>query len=591
MTAALTVRDLSIGYAVSKNVVVPVVSGVDFSLQRGSILGLAGESGCGKSTASLAAIGYRSPTARVISGQSVLGDEDLLCLSREQLRSLWGMKVAYVAQNATTALNPALRIGEQIAQPLRRHLGLSGDALRERQAELLESVRIAHPVAALRRYPHQFSGGQQQRIAIAIAISCRPDVLVLDEPTTGLDVTTQARITRLLRELVETQGMAGLYVSHDLALLSKVTDSLAVMYAGEIVERGATRDVLTHPEHPYTRALMASVPSLRERRAVATIPGRPPPEVVLDQCSFAVRCPMVADICREQHPVLAEVGADHVARCLRVRDERPSTSSLRLLGAPTKGDVLLSLRGVSATYAGSRSPVIADIDLDVAAGETVGIVGESGSGKSTLLRCIAGLHVPAGGTIDFRGTALQGRADRRPRETRRQIQLVFQNPETSLNPRHTVAQIVGRPLRLFRPDIGRRQVEAAVAKLLDEVQLPSAFLHRYPSELSGGQKQRISLARAFAAEPSLLLCDEVTSALDVSVQATILRLIDDLAREHGTAVIFVSHDLAVVRTITQRALVMKDGQVVESGLTETLFTEPEHDYTRELIGAIPDIAG
>ncbi|MEY2965246.1 MAG: hypothetical protein RLZZ228_1059 [Actinomycetota bacterium] len=591
MTAALTVRDLSIGYAVSKNVVVPVVSGVDFSLQRGSILGLAGESGCGKSTASLAAIGYRSPTARVISGQSVLGDEDLLCLSREQLRSLWGMKVAYVAQNATTALNPALRIGEQIAQPLRRHLGLSGDALRERQAELLESVRIAHPVAALRRYPHQFSGGQQQRIAIAIAISCRPDVLVLDEPTTGLDVTTQARITRLLRELVETQGMAGLYVSHDLALLSKVTDSLAVMYAGEIVERGATRDVLTHPEHPYTRALMASVPSLRERRAVATIPGRPPPEVVLDQCSFAVRCPMVADICREQHPVLVEVGADHVARCLRVRDERPSTSSLRLLGAPTKGDVLLSLRGVSATYAGSRSPVIADIDLDVAAGETVGIVGESGSGKSTLLRCIAGLHVPAGGTIDFRGTALQGRADRRPRETRRQIQLVFQNPETSLNPRHTVAQIVGRPLRLFRPDIGRRQVEAAVAKLLDEVQLPSAFLHRYPSELSGGQKQRISLARAFAAEPSLLLCDEVTSALDVSVQATILRLIDDLAREHGTAVIFVSHDLAVVRTITQRALVMKDGQVVESGLTETLFTEPEHDYTRELIGAIPDIAG
>jgi peptide/nickel transport system ATP-binding protein len=591
MSAALTVRDLSIGYAVSKDVVVPVVHGVDFSLQRGSILGLAGESGCGKSTASLAAIGYRSPTARVLSGQSMLGDEDLLSLSREQLRRLWGRKVAYVAQNATTALNPALRIGEQIAQPLRTHLRLSGEELRARQVELLESVRIAHPDAALRRYPHQFSGGQQQRIAIAIAISCRPDLLVLDEPTTGLDVTTQARISRLLRELVETQGMAGLYVSHDLALLSKVTDSLAVMYAGEIVEQGATRDLLTDPQHPYTRALMASVPSLRERRSVATIPGRPPHAVVLDQCSFAVRCTMAAEICREQHPVLVEVGADHVARCLRVHDERPASTPLPLLGAPAKGEVLLSLRDLSATYSGSRTPVISSIDLEVAAGETVGIVGESGSGKSTLLRCIAGLHAPAGGAIEFRGSALQARADRRSRETRREIQLVFQNPETSLNPRHTVAQIVGRPLRLFRPDIGRRQVDAEVARLLDEVQLPAAFLHRYPSELSGGQKQRISLARAFAAEPSLLLCDEVTSALDVSVQATILRLIDDLAREHGTAVVFVSHDLAVVRTITQRALVMKDGQVVESGLTETLFTEPGHNYTRELVGAIPDIAG
>lgn len=590
MTVTLSVRDLGVGYSVAKNTLVSVVHGVSFDLHRGQILGLAGESGCGKSTASLAAIGYRSATARIMSGASMLGDQDLLSLSRKDLRSLWGRRVSYVAQNATTALNPGLRVGEQLAQPLRHHLQLDGDALRERQVELFEAVQIPDPVASLRRYPHQFSGGQQQRIAIAIAIACRPDVLVLDEPTTGLDVTTQAKISQLLRSLVESEGMAGLYVSHDLALLAKVTDSLAVMYAGEIVEQGTSREVLTQPRHPYTRALMASVPSLREQRAVSSIPGRPPHHVILDQCSFAPRCIMVTDACRATRPELEDLGQGHRARCLRLADTVTTSPQTPVASAPAAGDAILSISALTARYPGSSLPTIAAIDLLVSQGETLGIVGESGSGKSTLLRCIAGLHAPDSGSMLYRGDALNPRAVRRPREIRRDIQLVFQNPETSLNPRHTVAQIIGRPLRLFRSDLSRSEIEPAVLALLDEVQLPRAFLHRYPSELSGGQKQRVCLARAFAAEPSLLLCDEVTSALDVSVQATILMLIDDLARRHGTAVIFVSHDLAVVRTVTQRALVMKDGRIVETGRTEELFTAPRQEYTRDLIAAIPDIA-
>lgn len=590
MTAALAVRHLGVSYAISKSHVVPVVHGVDFTLHRGMILGLAGESGCGKSTASLAAIGYRSPTARIVDGTSMLDGRDLLSMERDQLRALWGRQVAYVAQNATTALNPGLRVGEQLAQPLRHHLGMDGAALKDRQVELFEAVQIPDAVSALRRYPHQFSGGQQQRIAIAIAIACRPDVLILDEPTTGLDVTTQARISGLLRQLVESEGMAGLYVSHDLALLSKVTDNLAVMYAGEIVEQGATSAVMADPRHPYTRALMASVPSLKERRKVSSIPGRPPHSVVLDSCSFAPRCVMAADICRHEHPHPVEVHDRHLARCLRLDAIAPRVHVASPASDPVVGEAMLTLAGVSARYPGATQAVISDVDLTVAAGETLGIVGESGSGKSTLLRCIAGLHAPESGRIEYRGQLLDSRAIRRPRDIRRDIQLVFQNPETSLNPRHTVAQIIGRPLRLFRSNLRPGQIEATVAELLDEVQLPQAFLHRYPSELSGGQKQRVSLARAFAANPSLLLCDEVTSALDVSVQATILTLIDELGRRHGTAVVFVSHDLAVVRTVTQRALVMKDGRIVEAGATESVFASPNHEYTRDLIAAIPDIA-
>jgi peptide/nickel transport system ATP-binding protein len=584
------VEDLSVGYLRSDGQDNVVVWKAAFSLAPGSILGLAGESGCGKSTTALAAIGYRGPGSRILSGTARLEGVDLLTLPSGKLRSIWGRRVAYVAQNATTALNPAIPVGRQLAQPLSRHLHLGGGELRDREVELLESVGIPNPPVALDRYPHQFSGGQQQRIAIAIALSCKPEVLILDEPTTGLDVTTQARISALLRSLVAETGAATLYVSHDLSLLSTVADRLAVMYAGEIIEEADSHAVARQPRHPYTQALLAAVPTAHIRSSVAGIPGRPPARVVLDSCSFAPRCPHALDACREGYIELLDVGGGHLARCIRTDEiaARPVEAS-PLATAEVSPESLLAVDDVWSQYAKAPTPAVRGVSFEIASGETLGIVGESGSGKSTLLRAIIGLHPPTAGVIRFRGVPLAAQAVKRPRALRRELQIVFQNPDSSLNPRHTVFDIVRRPIRLFRDDIRHSGERAAVVELLESVKLPTGLLHRYATELSGGQKQRIALARAFAARPSLLLCDEVTSALDVSVQATIIELISELAARFGAAVIFVSHDLAVVRTIAGRALVMKNGEVCEEGETERLFVAPTHPYTRELLAAIPQL--
>jgi len=584
------VEDLTVGYRRSDGKDNVVVWNVDFALAPGEILGLAGESGCGKSTTALAAIGYRAPGSRILSGSARLDGVDLLKLSSGKLRSIWGKSVAYVAQNATTALNPAIPIGRQLAQPLATHMHLRGAGLRKRQIELLREMRIPEPEEALSRYPFQFSGGQQQRIAIAIALSCTPQVLILDEPTTGLDVTTQARISGLLRSLVREWGLAALYVSHDLSLLSTVADRLAVMYAGEIIEEAGSHAVARGPRHPYTQALLAAVPTAHSRSSVAGIPGRPPARVILDSCSFAPRCPHVVDACRHGYIELLDVGAGHRARCIRANEiaARPVEPS-PLAAAAVSPEPLLEVEEVWSQYAKAPTPAVCGVSFQIAGGETLGIVGESGSGKSTLLRAIAGLHPPTSGAIEFRGVPLAAHAVKRPRAVRRELQIIFQNPDSSLNPRHTVFDIVRRPIRLFRDDVPRAGERAAVMELLESVKLPTGLLHRYATELSGGQKQRIALARAFAARPSVLLCDEVTSALDVSVQATIIELIAELAARFGTAVIFVSHDLAVVRTIAGRALVMRNGAVCEEGETERLFVSPTHPYTRELLAAIPEL--
>jgi peptide/nickel transport system ATP-binding protein len=584
------VEDLSVGYTRADGQDNMVVWKTGFSLGAGTILGLAGESGCGKSTTALAAIGYRSPGSRILSGSARLDGLDLLTLPTGKLRAIWGRRVAYVAQNATTALNPAIPIGRQLSQPLARHLGLRGRELRDRELELLDSVGIPNPTAALERYPHQFSGGQQQRIAIAIALSCGPQVLILDEPTTGLDVTTQARISALLRNLIAETGAATLYVSHDLSLLSTVADRLVVMYAGEIVEEADAPAVVRHPRHPYTQALLASVPTAHTRSSVAGIAGRPPARVILDSCSFAARCPHVRPACRAAHIDLLEVGASHLARCIRTEEIAARPLEPRPLAAPhVSPEPLLEIDGVWSRYAKAPTPAVCGVSFRVASGETIGIVGESGSGKSTLLRGIAGLHPPTDGAIRFQGKPLAPHAVKRPRTVRKELQIVFQNPDSSLNPRHTVFDIVRRPIRLFRDDVARSDERAAVTELLESVKLPTGLLHRYATELSGGQKQRIALARAFAARPSVLLCDEVTSALDVSVQATIIELIAELAARFGTAVVFVSHDLAVVRTIAGRAVVMRNGEICEEGATERLFVAPAHPYTQELLAAIPNL--
>ncbi len=588
----LDVQGLSAGYVRDDRSINRVVDDVSFRLTRGSILGLVGESGCGKSTTALAAIGYRLPGMRILAGQSLLDGVDVLALRPEKLRSIWGSKVAHVAQGAASALNPALTVGRQLAQPLTVHLGLDSRAARARSVELLGAMGLPDPVGAVHGYPFQFSGGQQQRIALAIALACNPDVLILDEPTTGLDVTTQARITELLRGLIDELGLGCLYVSHDLALLGTIADEVAVMYAGQLVESARASAVVARQRHPYTQALVAAVPSVRRPRLLVGITGRPPSSVVLDGCAYAPRCPHVLPVCRTGRVPARDPGDGHMARCLRFEQiERRSVPGLPVAPAHAGRRVLLEVSGIRCDYPGSTAPAVTRVDLVVREAERLGIVGESGSGKSTLLRAIAGLHRPTEGSVRLAGDELAPTAVKRSREARRAVQLVFQNPDSSLNPRHTILDIVARPIRLFRDDVPRSGERGAVLGLLDSVGLPRGLLYRYPVELSGGQRQRVALARAFAPRPSLLLCDEVTSALDVSVQATILRLIAELSEQTHTAVIWVSHDLAVVRTIADRALVMRDGEVCEEGATRDLFSSARHPYTQQLLAAIPELPG
>ena len=599
--AALVVEGLSVGYHQKDGSVLRVAANVDLKLYPGQVLGLAGESGCGKSTAALAAVGYRHPGGEIMSGRSMLGDADLLKMEPAEVRKLWGGQVAYISQNAATSLNPAMTIGRHFDEVLLRHSDLHGPVAAERELELLTSVKLPDPAAALRRYPHQLSGGQQQRVALALAFACRPSVLILDEPTTGLDVTTQTHITALLQKLIAETQVAVMYVSHDLALLSTVSQEVAVMYAGEMVERGPTRALVAAPRHPYTNALLLAVPSARARQAISGIAGEPPVSVNDVSCSFAPRCPYVIDRCRSEHPESRQTEPGRTSRCFRSEElldslhivdggEREASSERgRAIGS--QAQALLEVDGVSCFYGVRQRRVAAvkSISFRLADAEVLGIVGLSGSGKSTLLRSISGILPDYSGTISLRGEPLARSARKRPRALRRQVQIVFQDPASSLNPRHTVGQIVARAVRLFREDVPRNQTSDAVAELLESVKLSRSFLSRYPSELSGGQQQRVAIARAFAARPSLLLCDEVTSALDVSVAATIIELLGDLTAKSGTAVVFVSHDLAVVRTLADRAIVMRDGKMCEQGSTEKLFCAPEHPYTVELLSSIPDI--
>jgi peptide/nickel transport system ATP-binding protein len=592
----LRTRALTVGYRRPSGAINTVVLNAELSLYAGAIVGLAGESGCGKSTTALAAIGYRPPGSTILSGESLFEGENLLALPLGRLRSVWGSRIAYLAQNAAGALNPAIRVGRQIEEVLTRHMRLRGSENRRRQIDLLESVALPDPERALRRYAHEFSGGQQQRIAIALALACDPRILIMDEPTTGLDVTTQRQISSLLREIVNRSGAAALYVSHDLALLSGIADALYVMYAGEVVESAPMRELTSAARHPYTRALLGAVPNVRARTRVSGIPGTPPNTVSADSCAYAPRCTLAVARCTLGHVPIEEVGDGHHVRCVRAA-EAPRSSVIAAAGddgedprMPSTGEALLTVDHLVCTHGSGAHVVFAvrDVSLAIVPGETVGIVGESGSGKSTLLRALIGLHAPASGAIRFRGEQLAPRAVDRPREVRAEIQLVFQNARSALNPRDTVLETVGRPARLFS-DLSRAQTRTLVTGLLDAVKLPSAMLGRYPGELSGGQQQRVAFARALATRPALLLLDEVTSALDVSVQATIIELIRDLPARFGAAVVLVTHDLAVARALCERALVIKDGEVCEAAGVAELFSAPRHPYTRALLSAVPEL--
>lgn len=588
---ALRVEGLTVAYGtgVDENV---VVRDVELTVEPGRITALAGESGSGKSTLAVAAIGYRAPAARVLSGAAMLDGRDLTTLPPRERRQIWGAEISFVAQSASDAMNPAIKVGRQLAEVIRVHDRLDSSALRARQLELLERVAIPDPRGALGRFPHEFSGGQLQRIAIAVAIACRPRFLILDEPTTGLDVRTQRQISQLISSLVAERGIGALYVSHDLGLLGEVSTYLYVMYAGQIVESGDTHSVLRSPRHPYTRALLDAAPSATAPRMLVGIPGRPPASAQMTGCAFAPRCRFAQDACRAGPVALEALGAARATRCLRHAELalEPTVVPLPpLRPGRDEAQPVLAVRAVTCRYRRQQRDAVSDVTISVDRGEAVGLVGESGSGKSTLLRAVAGLMTPASGEVRLHGRALPGRVEARDRAAKRALQLVFQNPDSSLNPAQCAEEILSRPLRLFGEHRSRAQERARIAELLDNVRLGAELAHRYPDELSGGQKQRLAIARAFAAEPEVLLCDEITSALDVSVQATIVTLLTELAEAEGVATIFVTHDLAVVRAVAARLVVMKDGRIVEEGDASAIFQQPQTEYTRQLLAAIPSM--
>jgi peptide/nickel transport system ATP-binding protein len=582
-----------------------VVNGTSFELARGEALGLVGESGCGKTTTALALLGFQRPGSRIRSGSIQFGGRDLAKLSRRELQKVRGRRASLVPQNPTTALSPSLRIGDQLVEAMSVHgVGSSGSDRRRRAGELIAHVRLPDPDRTARKYPHQLSGGQQQRVVIAMALACDPELVVLDEPTTGLDVTTQAQILDLLRRLRAELGMAMVYVTHNLGVVATVCDRVGVMYAGELVEDAPVREIFSHPRHPYTRGLISAVPSIAEPHRVreVVLRGLLRRNELPDGCRFAPRCDFAEGACFEQRQVLAPVAQAHGVACRRVEDvERLATAGGAVgrhipLAAPAS-ESLLEVADVSITYDRThrvslvrRKPlvVIRDVTFDLCERETFSLVGESGSGKSTIARTVGGLLGPLAGQLTFEGRTLAATVESRSKDVRREIQLVLQNPDASLNPRQRVHQIVGRPLELFFGLHGKAR-RAGVEKALEDVQLDAAFANRYPDELSGGERQRIAIARALAAKPKLMLCDEILSALDVSVQTSIVELLRELQSEQGIAYLFISHDLAVVRSLSHRVGVLYLGELCEVGNAEEVYAPPYHPYTHALLSAVPEI--
>jgi peptide/nickel transport system ATP-binding protein len=606
----LEIDELSISYDTRLGAI-PAVSSVSLRLSAGESLGLVGESGCGKSTLALAVMAYLAENAAIVGGEVRFQGRDIASLAPEELRRMRGGGIAMVFQEPGAALNPSMRIAEQIAEAAVFHEVISWPAAREQAGSMLCDVGLSDVERILDSYPHQLSGGQQQRAVIAMALLGRPALLLLDEPTTNLDVTVEAGVVELIAGLKKKYGMGLIYVSHNLGLIARMCERVAVMYAGEIVEEGRVEDIFRAPRHPYTAGLLRCIPSLlvdKREHKLRPIRGQvAQPGNRQRGCAFAPRCDhAVPGICDQGRlallPVLAERA--HSVRCQRWSEitavEEPPADSV---GASVAGEeILLSVRdldkhypigevGLSAFLGISGRRVLKanqKLSFRVRRGQTLGIVGESGCGKSTFAKVLMGLEEATAGSIEFDGVELARLpVDRRTPEQRRALQIVFQNPDETLNPCYTVGAQIGRVIRKFGIGRSRDEVERETSRLLRLTRLPAALASRKPQHLSGGQKQRVAIARAFAGRPSTIVADEPVSSLDVSVRAAITELLIEIQESQGTTLIVISHDLGLVRYMADRVVVMYLGQIMESGTTAEVFSAPHHPYSEALLSAMP----
>jgi peptide/nickel transport system ATP-binding protein len=596
VVAALDVEDLRLAYTV-RGVERAVLRGVTFQVNPGEAYGLVGESGCGKSTTAYAAMRYMPPNA-VIQGGRVLADgQDVTHMTDAQLRSFRAHKASMVYQDPVLSMNPTLRIGKQVAECF-EILGQSKEEAAQSAREALRRVRIADPDRVLDRYPHQLSGGMLQRVVIAMALAGDPKLLVLDEPTTGLDATVEAEVLDLVRDLRSETKAAILLIAHNLGVIRTMCDRVGVMYAGTVVEEGTVDEVFDKPSHPYTVGLLNSIPRHGVRktdRSLFTIPGNLPLiGTDLPTCVYVDRCPLADDQCRNEVPPVVQLGSGHFARCHH-------TDLIGSIAVPKHDntdfsigqDTIVQLAAVSKTFRqrGSDVPALVSIDLGFKEGETLGLVGESGSGKSTLAKTLLGIHEPDdGGTIELDGRLVKSKATDRRVESIRAFQMVFQNADSALNRMWTVRRILHRSVTKLA-GIKGPEADKKVNDLAEAMRLSQRHLDMKPRQLSGGLKQRVAIARAFAGDPRIVVCDEPTSALDVSVQAAILNLLANLQNDERTSYLFITHDIGVVRYLSDRIAVMYLGRIMELGTTEQIFAGPNHPYTEALLSAVPSVDG
>jgi len=587
---------------------IPAVMDFSCKVYPGQAMGLVGESGCGKSTVALAILRDLAKIGRVTSGTIRFKGRDVATLSERELREIRGSKIAMVYQEPMASLNPTMRIGEQLMEVPLIHDKVGKPEARRRAVEMVKAVRLPDPERMMRAYPHQLSGGQQQRVVIAMALLSSPELLILDEPTTALDVTVEAGIVELVRDLGRKFGTSILFISHNLGLIQEVCDQVTVMYSGEAVETGAVHDVFGAVRHPYTQGLFNSIPlpgTNKNAKPLIPIPGQLPLPYARPQgCTFGPRCPyFVGGLCdRGKVEMLDAPGhAGHLSRCLRVEaidwgkpPQASAQSEAIAIGGPILGVEHLKKHykvAASVIFGGSEArtvKAVEDISFVANQAETVAIVGESGCGKSTLAKVLLGLETATGGEVSFNDRFVQDiPIERRDTKTISSVQMIFQNPFDTLNPSYTVGSQIVRTLERFGIGADAKERSETMLSLLDMVKLPRAFATRMPRQLSGGQKQRIGVARAFAGKPRLIIADEPMSALDVSVQAAISELLMNLQRQSKTTMVFISHDLSVVRYLADRVIVMYLGHIVEQGATEQIFSPPFHPYTEALLSAIP----